>query len=78
VWPLHCHIEFHTVSGFVATIIEAPELLSDLQIPQDHIEACKAYPMDYVGNAGGNLVNPLNLSNAVTTVPTADHGYALD
>lgn len=47
VWLLHCHIEFHVASGFVATIIEAPEVLElqNYTIPQDHIDACKAYPM---------------------------------
>ena len=75
VWLLHCHIEFHVTSGFQVTIVEAPEILSKnmLHIPEDHIEACKAYPMDYVGNAGGS-VNALNLTGANTQVMEPDWG----
>ncbi|KAI9733631.1 MAG: hypothetical protein M1834_003233 [Cirrosporium novae-zelandiae] len=75
-WALHCHIEFHVMSGFMATIIEAPELLN-ITLPEDHINACKTYPMKYEGNAAGNVEEPLNLTGAVTEVPTVEWGYVL-
>jgi iron transport multicopper oxidase len=79
IWLLHCHIEFHTVSGFMATIIEAPDLLAEKNhgslIPHDHIDACKNYPMKYRGNAAGNTRNPLDLKGANTQVSSNDHGY---
>jgi iron transport multicopper oxidase len=75
VWLLHCHIEFHVTSGFSVTIIEAPEILAKrgLNIPQDHREACRAFPMDYTGNAAGNQ-QPLNLTGAITQVSVPDWG----
>ncbi|KAF2670525.1 hypothetical protein BT63DRAFT_432740 [Microthyrium microscopicum] len=75
VWLLHCHIEAHTSSGFVATIIEAPEELAqtNFRIPQDHIDACKTYPMKYFGNAAGNIA-PTNLTGANVDVPSYDYG----
>ena len=79
VWLIHCHIEFHVVSGFIATIIEAPEVLgaSGLKIPQDHLDACKAYPMLSAGNAAGNTQNPLDLTGSVTEVSTDFYGYVV-
>jgi len=75
IWLFHCHIELHVNSGIVATIIEAPEKLSwhGLKIPRDHIEACKAYPMPFTGNAAGNY-EALNLTGANTEVPLVDYG----
>lgn len=79
-WLLHCHIEFHTVSGFETTIIEAPELLSEKQqgglnmIPENHLEVCKNYPMPYSGNAAGNTENPLDLTGANIQVNDDNHG----
>jgi iron transport multicopper oxidase len=76
VWPFHCHIELHVNSGFTATLIEAPDALQaqNLTIPEDHIAACQAYPMAYSGNAGGNTVQPLDLSGANTEVPLVGYG----
>ena len=76
IWLFHYHIKFHVESGFSATFIEAPEMIasSGIQIPQDHIDACKAYPMDYSGNAAGNDYNALNLTGVPDTVPTAQWG----
>ncbi|KAI9813851.1 MAG: hypothetical protein M1827_003641, partial [Pycnora praestabilis] len=78
IWLFHCHIEFHVMSGFSATIIEAPEQLiaSNLTIPQDHLAACKAYPMQTSGNAAGNMQNPLNLNGSNTMISTNDYGAA--
>jgi iron transport multicopper oxidase len=75
VWLFHCHIELHTMSGFMVTIVEAPELLNanQLRVPKDHIEACKSYPMDYVGNAAGNT-QALNLTGANTQITAPNWG----
>lgn len=74
VWAMHCHIEFHVESGFFMTLIEAPAELQSQKIPEDHIEVCKAYPMLTEGNAGGDLDDPLNLTNANTAVPQSNYG----
>ena len=76
IWLFHCHIELHVEAGFSASFIEAPEKLaaSDFTLPADHINACKTYPMDYVGNAAGNDYNALNLTGAPDTVPTNNWG----
>jgi iron transport multicopper oxidase len=76
VWLLHCHIEFHVNAGFVATIIEAPEVLAEkgFAVPKDHIDSCKKFPMAYQGNAAGNIGSPLDLSEANTQLSTPDYG----
>ena len=76
VWPLHCHVEMHVNSGFTATFIEAPEEIQKMgiEIPRDHVEVCKAFPMPYAGNAAGNVVDPLDMRGAVTEVPKEDFG----
>lgn len=75
VWLFHCHIELHINSGIAATIIEAPEKLSwtGLPIPEDHINACKTYPMQYTGNAAGNY-EALNMTGEITEVPLSQWG----
>ena len=67
------------MSGFLATIIEAPEVLvaSNMTIPQDHLAACKAYPMGTAGNAAANTNSPLNLTGSNTAVSTNDYGYVV-
>lgn len=83
VWSIHCHIEFHTVSGFIATLIEAPEILQEQnrkrmgnarQVPRNHEQACKKFPMLTAGNAGGNTKDPLNLKDANTCVNANEWG----
>jgi iron transport multicopper oxidase len=76
IWPFHCHVELHVSSGFTATFIEAPDALlaQNITIPEDHIAACKAFPMAYEGNAAGNTVYPLDLDGANTEVPLVDYG----
>lgn len=60
VWLFHCHIEWHVEMGMQASIIEAPELLRDWQIPADHIDACRVQGIPYEGNAAGNTEDPLD------------------
>lgn len=83
VWSLHCHIEFHVASGFIVTIIEAPEKLEEqnrariaagYRIPRDHAQACRSYPMALAGNAAGNTVNPLDLKGAHTKINANEWG----
>jgi iron transport multicopper oxidase len=76
VWPLHCHVELHVNSGFTATFVSAVDELQGMGIvvPEDHLEACRAFPMNYEGNAAGNMVDPLDLTGAVTEVPDTDYG----
>ena len=75
VYLFHCHIEWHVEMGLTATIVEAPEKLRGLKIPQDHIDNCKALGIPYKGNAGGNVDNPLDTSNYNTEPPETYIGY---
>jgi iron transport multicopper oxidase len=75
VFLFHCHIEWHVEMGLTATIIEAPEMLRNIPIPQDHIDNCKALGIPYQGNAGGNTQNPLDTSNYNTAPPLTYTGY---
>ena len=58
----------------MATLIEAPDHLGNMRVPQDALTNCKSYPLPSSGNAAGNSQNPLNLTGAATTVPQAMYG----
>ncbi|KAK1530533.1 multicopper oxidase [Colletotrichum costaricense] len=60
VYLFHCHIEWHVEMGLTATIIEAPERLRNLTIPDDHKAACRAQGIPTAGNAAGNTANVLD------------------
>ncbi|KAI4133964.1 MAG: hypothetical protein LQ347_001912 [Umbilicaria vellea] len=64
------------MSGFSATIIEAPEVFanSKFYVPHNHYKACQAYPMKYHGNAAGNTHDPLNLTGSNTEPSATDYG----
>ncbi|KHO01937.1 Cupredoxin [Metarhizium album ARSEF 1941] len=63
IWLFHCHIEWHVVSGLVATFVEAPaELQKTLSIPPTHLQACQKANIPTVGNAGANTRDFLDLS----------------
>ena len=65
IWFFHCHIEWHIASGLVAPMNEAPTLLqTSLSIPEGHYDTCRAQNIPIVGNAGGNDVDFLDLTNA--------------
>ena len=53
VWLFHCHIQWHFISGLIATFIEAPDALieSGLKIPEDHLEVCRGQGLPTIGNA---------------------------
>lgn len=62
IWLFHCHIEWHVVSGLMATFIEAPlELQKTIELPSNHLDACKAGNVPVAGNAAGNTKNLLDL-----------------
>ena len=64
VWLFHCHIEWHVVSGLIATFVEDPlTLQKTLEIPKNHLDACAAADMPTKGNAVGNTADFLDLSN---------------
>lgn len=75
VWLFHCHIEWHMDQGLVMTMIEAPELLQDLDIPADHLAACKAGGVPTKGNAAGNTKDVLDLSGQNTPVAPLPEGF---
>ena len=63
IWLFHCHLEWHTVSGLVATMIEAPlELQKTLVVPDGHLEACARAGTPTKGNAAGNTVDWMDMS----------------
>ncbi|KAF5024233.1 hypothetical protein F66182_3690 [Fusarium sp. NRRL 66182] len=63
VWLFHCHIEWHVVSGLVATFVEDPLTLQEtIEIPQDHLDACTAANMPTEGNAAANTKDLLDLT----------------
>ncbi|KAF6839540.1 multicopper oxidase [Colletotrichum plurivorum] len=72
VYLFHCHIEWHVEMGLTATIIEAPERLRNLTIPDDHKAACKHLNIPTAGNAAGNTLNPLD-PTGMNTVPNPNY-----
>ncbi|OAA35671.1 Cupredoxin [Metarhizium rileyi] len=63
IWLFHCHIEWHVVSGLIATFIEAPtELQKTLSIPPTHLQVCQKANIPTEGNAAANTQNFLDLS----------------
>ncbi|KAF6827393.1 iron transport multicopper oxidase fet3 [Colletotrichum musicola] len=75
VWLFHCHIEWHMDQGLVATIIEAPEALQGLRIPDGHLDACRAGGVPTEGNAAGNTKNVLDLSGENRPVGPLPEGF---
>jgi iron transport multicopper oxidase len=69
VWLFHCHIEWHVVMGLIATIIEIPEDLRGLPIPDDHKATCDVQQIPTAGNAAGNTVNLTDMTGANTVPP---------
>ena len=65
VYLFHCHIEWHVEMGLTATIIDSPDVLRDISITEDHINACKAGGMSYEGNAAGNVEDPLDTTGII-------------
>ena len=63
IWLFHCHIEWHLLSGLMATLVEAPlDMQKTLTIPKDHLDVCREAGLPVTGNAAGNTVDLLDLS----------------
>lgn len=76
VWLFHCHIEWHVVSGLVATFVEAPRVLQEtLTVPRDHYDVCAAGHVPVVGNAAAHSVDWLDLSGQNAAKPPLPDGY---
>lgn len=75
VWLFHCHIEWHMVQGLVATIVEAPEEIHGLDIPEDHLNVCKAGSIATLGNAAANTDDVLDLTGENTSVSPLPAGF---
>ncbi|KIW35406.1 uncharacterized protein PV07_02104 [Cladophialophora immunda] len=52
VWPLHCHIAWHLSAGMVIMLLEHPEQLTALQVPDSVAQTCPAYTTWYAANPG--------------------------
>ncbi|KAK1655832.1 multicopper oxidase [Colletotrichum phormii] len=75
VWLFHCHIEWHMDQGLIATIIEAPDVLQGLEVPKDHLEACRAGGVPTKGNAAGNTKDVLDLIGENRPVGPLPEGF---
>lgn len=77
VWLFHCHIEWHVVSGLLATFVEAPlELQKQFTIPQNHLDSCAAAGMATQGNAAANTKDLLDLTGEPAPPRPLPAGYA--
>lgn len=76
VWLFHCHIEWHVVSGLLATFVEAPlEMQKQFTIPKDHLDSCAASGMATSGNAAGNVKDLLDLTGQPKPPAPLPAGY---
>ncbi|OLN92142.1 Iron transport multicopper oxidase FET3-like protein 1 [Colletotrichum chlorophyti] len=63
VWLFHCHIQWHTQSGLIATFVEAPlDIQKTLTLPKDHTDVCAAAGVPIAGNAAANTRDFRDLS----------------
>jgi len=74
----HCHTEWHVESGMTATFLEGLDVMVARKpyIPVSHKTVCDAQGISRKGNAGGNSVNWLNMTNA-NTEPSPNYYGAL-
>jgi iron transport multicopper oxidase len=76
IWLFHCHIEWHTASGLIATFIEAPlDLQNVITLPQNHLQACQAQGIATKGNAAGNTVDLFDLTGENVSPPPLPAGF---
>ncbi|KAM5351926.1 hypothetical protein ACJ41O_004649 [Fusarium nematophilum] len=76
VWLFHCHIEWHVVSGLIATFVEDPlTLQKTIDIPKNHLEACVAAGMATEGNAAANTEDYLDLTGENHPPKTLPSGF---
>lgn len=76
VWLYHCHIEWHTSTGLISTMVEAPpQLQSSLTVPADHYKVCEAQGIPTAGNAAGNTVDLFDLKGEAAPPPPLPAGF---
>lgn len=76
VWLYHCHIEWHTSTGLISTLVEAPlDLQSSLKVPEDHFKVCQAQAIPTAGNAAGNTVDLFDLTGEDAPPPPLPAGF---
>ncbi|KAK7397817.1 ferroxidase fet3 [Neonectria punicea] len=76
IWLFHCHIEWHVVSGLIATFVEDPlELQKTITLPENHLEVCKSAGMATKGNAAGNTGDYLDLTGENVPPPRLPAGF---
>ena len=56
VWPLHCHIAWHSAGGMYLNIIEHPEEIEKMKIPEQFVEGCRAW-WKYTGSEVVNQID---------------------
>lgn len=68
VWLFHCHVEWHLPLGMVATFVEDPLGLQEAvpEVPEAHVEICKAQGMGTGGNAAGNKQDHFDFTGAAS------------
>ncbi|CAL8110069.1 unnamed protein product [Orchesella dallaii] len=54
VWTLHCHIDWHNLSGMAMTFVEASQFASTLVIPEEAIKVCAEHNVTLSSNAFAN------------------------
>jgi iron transport multicopper oxidase len=76
IWLYHCHIEWHTAVGLIATLVEAPlDLQQSLTVPEDHFKVCQAQAIPTAGNAAGNTVDLFDLAGENAPPPPLPAGF---
>ena len=43
VWPFHCHIAWHLSAGMYVNILERPDDIANMTIPQEYFDTCTAW-----------------------------------
>ncbi|KAF2839016.1 multicopper oxidase [Patellaria atrata CBS 101060] len=56
VWPLHCHIAWHVSSGLYVNVVERPDDIRDLAIPESVRQGCR----DWWDFSGTEYVNQID------------------
>ena len=56
VWPFHCHIAWHVSAGLYITVLERPNDIKNIQIPQVSAQTCR----DWAAFSGHNVVDQID------------------
>ncbi|KAF2168605.1 multicopper oxidase [Zasmidium cellare ATCC 36951] len=56
VWPLHCHLTWHSASGFVWSVLERPDDIANMPIPSVMADTCR----DWAAWTGENVVDMID------------------